>query len=349
MTTQNFTVDTGITITGNAGNIDLPGGISSIQTPDQTGGIALRVRGGETEQSLIELGSDGGTDQFIYMSTQNDTGNAATIAMGAYSGEAPYTTIRTYDGISVTNNWTFTHAPLDSTEAFLYVPPGAAITTPAASSGEGGKNIFIQAGASDPVTWNSNPGGELMLKGGYGSFGDGGGGAGGNVNIEGGPSSDSHAGNVNISSGLNTWVFDYTGNLTAPGNITASNLSATNNDGTGRNIKVGDDTYLGDINISNTLSIRGQQDGANAYIIFGNASNVKLGRAGTGPLRYEGDFAANGNITAGNNFQLPVYANATVRDSSITSPTPGMMIFVTGTGMQVRGATSWNTIAGSGT
>lgn len=47
--------------------------------------------------------------------------------------------------------------------------------------------------------------------------------------------------------------------------------------------------------------------------------------------------------------RLAVYANVTVRDSSITSPTPGMMIYVTGTGMQVRGATSWNTIAGSGT
>lgn len=146
-----------------------------------------------------------------------------------------------------------------------------------------------------------------------------------------------------------SWNFDTTGNLTAPNTITANNLSATSNDGTGRNIKVGDDTYLGDINISNTLSIRGQQDGANAYIIFGNASNVKLGRAGTGPLTYEGDFTAQGNITANNNFQLPVYANATVRDSSITSPSAGMMIYVTGTGMQVRGATSWNTIAGSGT
>ncbi len=47
--------------------------------------------------------------------------------------------------------------------------------------------------------------------------------------------------------------------------------------------------------------------------------------------------------------QLAVYANATVRDAAITSPAPGMMIYVTGTGMQVRGATSWNTIAGSGT
>jgi len=47
--------------------------------------------------------------------------------------------------------------------------------------------------------------------------------------------------------------------------------------------------------------------------------------------------------------QLAVYANVTVRDSSITSPQPGMMIFVTGTGMQVRGATQWNTVTGTGT
>jgi len=48
-------------------------------------------------------------------------------------------------------------------------------------------------------------------------------------------------------------------------------------------------------------------------------------------------------------FGLPVYANATVRNSAIVSPQPGMIIFVTGTGMQVRGATAWNTVAGTAT
>jgi hypothetical protein len=65
-----------------------------------------------------------------------------------------------------------------------------------------------------------------------------------------------------------------------------------------------------------------------------------------------GTFPANailgGSITQGA-MQLAVYANATVRDSTITSPAAGMMIYVTGTGMQVYGATQWNTIAGSGT
>jgi hypothetical protein len=48
-------------------------------------------------------------------------------------------------------------------------------------------------------------------------------------------------------------------------------------------------------------------------------------------------------------FGLSVYANTTVRDSTIVSPQPGMIIFVTGSGMQVRGATAWNTVAGTAT
>lgn len=55
------------------------------------------------------------------------------------------------------------------------------------------------------------------------------------------------------------------------------------------------------------------------------------------------------NSVAPSTFQLSVYANTGARDSAIPSPSPGMMIYVTGTGMQVRGATQWNTIAGSGT
>jgi hypothetical protein len=46
--------------------------------------------------------------------------------------------------------------------------------------------------------------------------------------------------------------------------------------------------------------------------------------------------------------QLPVYGNVAVRDSSIPFPTTGLMVFVTGVGMQVYGATQWNTVAGTG-
>jgi hypothetical protein len=67
-----------------------------------------------------------------------------------------------------------------------------------------------------------------------------------------------------------------------------------------------------------------------------------------------GGISVTGNVTGANintstSFGLPVFANTTVRDNTITSPQPGMMIFVTGTGMQVRGATAWNTVAGTAT
>lgn len=48
-------------------------------------------------------------------------------------------------------------------------------------------------------------------------------------------------------------------------------------------------------------------------------------------------------------FQLPVYANTTVRDSTVSAPVPGQMVFVTGLGLQIRGATQWNTVTSTGT
>jgi len=55
------------------------------------------------------------------------------------------------------------------------------------------------------------------------------------------------------------------------------------------------------------------------------------------------------SVAVSSYFGLSVYANTTARDSAIVSPQPGMIIFVTGTGMQVRGATAWNTVAGTAT
>jgi filamentous hemagglutinin len=81
--------------------------------------------------------------------------------------------------------------------------------------------------------------------------------------------------------------------------IVANSIAATNN-GNATNFKVGDDAWLGDINTVDTIGIRGQQNAANAYIVFGNADSTQLGRAGSGPLTYGGAFSATGNITGGN-------------------------------------------------
>ena len=94
--------------------------------------------------------------------------------------------------------------------------------------------------------------------------------------------------------GATGFTFDKTTNT-----LTANIIASTNN-GAGTNFKVGDDAWIGDINTADTLSIRGQQNAANAYIIFGNANASALGRAGTGPLTYTGAFTATGNISGGN-------------------------------------------------
>ena len=58
---------------------------------------------------------------------------------------------------------------------------------------------------------------------------------------------------------------------------------------------------------------------------------------------------ANTSVSATLPLQLATYASNAARDAAIGSPAAGMMIYVTGSGMQVRGATQWNLIAGSGT
>lgn len=85
--------------------------------------------------------------------------------------------------------------------------------------------------------------------------------------------------------------------ITATANITANNVIATSN-GSGTNFKVGDDAFIGDVNISDTIQIKGVANPANAYIIFGTGNSTKLGRSGTGPLTYGSDVEITGNITA---------------------------------------------------
>ena len=96
------------------------------------------------------------------------------------------------------------------------------------------------------------------------------------------------------------------------------------------------------INLANSLSI---SDTLTVNQITSDDSSFVTVADG---LDVNGDITAD-SVAVSGYFNLPVYANTTVRDSTITSPQSGMMIFVTGTGMQVRGATAWNTVAGTAT
>lgn len=74
-------------------------------------------------------------------------------------------------------------------------------------------------------------------------------------------------------------------------------IVASSNNGNGTNFRVGDDAWIGDVNLADTLRISGQQNVNNAYIVFGATNANTLGRAGSGPLTYTGDFRATGLVS----------------------------------------------------
>ena len=99
----------------------------------------------------------------------------------------------------------------------------------------------------------------------------------------------------------------------------------------------------------------GPQDNSGADLILGGENSYFKVAAGSNSVATIASnsnvwqFGTDGSLAVPGPMSLAIYANATVRDSSITSPIPGMMIYVTGTGMQVYGATQWNTVAGTST
>ena len=125
------------------------------------------------------------------------------------------------------------------------------------------------------------------------------------------------------------------GNTTITGNLSVTSVGSfdrvtTANNGSGTNIGIGDDAWFGDVNISDTVRIMGQQSANNAYIIFGNADNsVKLGRAGTGALTWNGAFSVTGGLTtlsanlvmANNNITRPILTGYTEHEIANTAAT----------------------------
>ena len=109
------------------------------------------------------------------------------------------------------------------------------------------------------------------------------------------------------------------GNTTITGNLSVTSVGSfdrvtTANNGSGTNIAIGDDAWFGDVNISDSVRIMGQQSANNAFIIFGNADNsVKLGRTGTGALTWNGAFSVTGGLTT-------LSANLVMANNNITRP-----------------------------
>ena len=92
---------------------------------------------------------------------------------------------------------------------------------------------------------------------------------------------------VNTGQGANE-LYAMNQNVRTTDSPTFNQVTTTNN-GSGTNYKVGDDAWIGDINVANTIRISGVQNANNGYISFGNSSNTALGRAGTGQLTWGSD------------------------------------------------------------
>ena len=93
--------------------------------------------------------------------------------------------------------------------------------------------------------------------------------------------------------------------------VTADQFNAQNN-GNGTNFKVGDDAWIGDINIANTIRITGLQDSNQGYLIFGSSNATALGRTGTGSLTYGGSAV----ILASDTDSASTASKIVIRDAS---------------------------------
>jgi hypothetical protein len=106
-------------------------------------------------------------------------------------------------------------------------------------------------------------------------------------------------------------------------------------------------TSTKELTYANTINLAGNVSAGNVNVtgnVTGSSSNVTLVSGS-----YSWTFDNTSAVSFPGPARLAVYANATARDAAITSPQTGMMVYVTGVGMQVRGATAWNTITGTGT
>jgi len=117
------------------------------------------------------------------------------------------------------------------------------------------------------------------------------------------------------------------GGVGVSGNVWAGQVYATNN-GNGTNFAVGDDSWIGDINVANTMGIKGQQDGTQGYIVFGNTNNTNyIGRSGSNPITVTGAFNITGTTTT-----AAVTSSGTIIASTLNAGTIGNIgALITGT------------------
>jgi hypothetical protein len=235
-----------------------------------------------------------------------------------------------------------------SDQPWLNIVPNAGnaeIYASTATGGAAGHSISIAAGSADQTDYYTTAGGNVNIVGGLGAGNDGGGGGpGGSVNISAGPSADvaGRYGNVVIQTGgSNNWIFDYTGNLSAPGaisasgNVTGGNLITSGSAGnitlTGGNI-IGANVVTANIfsasgnitaqNFIGNISITGNVQGttANVTLVAGSYSTVF---DNTGVATFPGNVSVTGNVITPNRPAFRVYGNGNTINLGTTVNTTG--------------------------
>jgi hypothetical protein len=174
------------------------------------------------------------------------------------------------------------------------------------------------------------------------------------------------------------WSFEPDGRIVFPdstiqttaytgGNPFDQDLNTSNNV-TFNEVSVNDDlTISGSIVSNSSFTVTSEIGATSSGVFLDGANDVILFATNNAIIRSDNDgtfkdliFSANGNleapgtisantVNASSSFGLPVYATEAARDSAITSPQPGMMVYVSsgeGAGLQVRGATQWNPVGG---
>ncbi len=115
------------------------------------------------------------------------------------------------------------------------------------------------------------------------------------------------------------------GAFQAGGVITGSFFVATNN-GNGTNFKVGDDVWIGDVNIANTMQLTGQQAASSGHIKFGSgSSNPVLGSNNSSTLELNGSLSVSGSVTILNRPAFSVYGSGTTNNLTTTQNTDGTL------------------------
>jgi len=252
----------------NTGNVALPNNVS-------VAGGAINLTG----EGLIRSNNDTVTIESY------DT--AEELGYGFYIG----TTGGMYFKQGVDPNW-LTIIP-SSGYADIATTQTLRLTAGTGTAGAAGKNLTITAGAADQSDYYTTAGGNVNITGGLGATNDGGGGGqGGSVNVYAGNSADpaGHHGNVVINTGgANTWTFDYTGTLTAPGNISAGNFVGA---------------------------------GSNVDIVAGSYSTVF---DNTGRATFPGNVSVVGNVITPNLPAFRVYGNGVMTGLNVTTNGTGIL------------------------